>query len=109
MVVQPDIGVEIRHWLKILTYATLALYLALGCVVFYVWFKSRADSAELRREEQKTSAALCTPRHDLEIRVANTKEFGIPGIPPKIVKSQIKTQESTIHALDILVCPVGTG
>lgn len=63
------------------------------------------------REQQRTTAALCVLRADLERRVRMSREFlaenpqGIPGIPSAVLRKSIADQQRTVDALAPLDCP----
>ncbi len=59
---------------------------------------------------RETNNSLCALRNDLEVRVADSKDFleenpnGIPGISTKVILDGISNQERTIEALSNLSC-----
>lgn len=58
----------------------------------------------------RTQHALCTFRDDLQSRVDGTHRFlrenpqGIPGVPNKLIRTQVAGQEATLRSLRGLWC-----
>jgi hypothetical protein len=102
-----DVGTQIKHWLRILTLSTIALYLLLGAALGYGWYA-------LHRDEARTNTALCSLRADREQSNASSREFlrehphGIPGISPAAIRQGIANQQRTIDSLSGLRCNDGT-
>lgn len=94
-----SIGVQIKRALKVLTAATVVLYLIVGGV-----------SALNYHNQSVTEDALCALRADLERRVEGSEKFlkehpnGIKGISRATILTGIKNQEATIKALNSLSC-----
>jgi hypothetical protein len=63
------------------------------------------------QESDRSTAALCSLRRDLEVRVAAGDQFlrdhphGIPGIPAGTLRTSTDGQRRTINALSNLKCP----
>jgi cell division protein FtsX len=102
-----DIAEEIRTMLRWLTIAVVVcLVVAVGVGLFAITLASRvADQTD------RTNAALCTFRADIETRAIQTEEFlrehpeGVAGIPAATLRQSLKGQRSTVAALGSLNCP----
>jgi hypothetical protein len=92
-------GESIKRSLRLLTAATVVLYLAL--FAFGAW--TYHDS---RRNHQ----ALCALRGDLQARIASSTSFliahpeGVAGISAKVIHDGIVNQQRTVRALHNLSC-----
>lgn len=97
----PDrpIGESIQRSLRILTVATVVLFLIVGGIALWVWSSARENHD-----------ALCALRGDLERRVTTSKKFlednpaGIPGVDPAVIQAGIDNQRATVRALSGLSC-----
>jgi hypothetical protein len=102
---------EFHRHLWYLSVATVLLFVALAAVVYWGVTSSQKDRRELRKEEVRTTSALCSLRRDLEGRIASTQDFlnkhphGIPGIPVATIRTSLNNQRATVKSLDILACP----
>lgn len=94
------IAEDLQRALRVLTVATIVLYLICIGVAVKVYTDNRS-----------TTDALCTLRTDLVKRVASSQNFlkehpdGIPGISPKVIIDGIDNQQRSIEALSGLHCP----
>lgn len=110
-----DIAAELRRALRYLTASTIILYVALGALFSVGLYDSRTKRDEVRRDEARTSAALCTLRADISHRVQASKDFllahpkGIPGISQATLAASIASQAATVTALAGLPCDGGGG
>lgn len=102
-----DIGTSIQKSLRNLTIAVgVCLIIALGVGVYAVSLAVR-----IGEESEKTTAALCTLRQDLQVRVDATERFlvdhpkGFAGIPAVQLRQSLDGQKRTIAALSSLECP----
>lgn len=65
---------------------------------------------EVRHNQQSTVAALCTFRHDLELRAIASQNFlvthpnGIPGISAATIEASVTMEKRTIRSLQLLPC-----
>lgn len=102
---------EFHRHLTYLSVATVLLFVALAAVVYWGVTSSQNDRRELRKEEVRTTSALCAFRHDLESRIRQSADFlakhpnGIPGIPVGTIRTSLNNQRATVKSLDILTCP----
>jgi hypothetical protein len=93
------------NW-TVVVLAILLLTLFLGSFVV-----SAIQRNEIRKVTATTTSALCTLRHNLEIRVAASRQFlkdhpnGIQGIPASAIEQDIANEQKTIDALNVLICP----
>lgn len=94
------VQVHTRSWRRRATAGFLILAVAFG----YLFFDSRDQSSRI-------NAALCTFRHDIEMRVAGSEKFladhpqGFAGIPAATIRVSLDGQKRTIRALASLKCP----
>ncbi len=66
------------------------------------------------KQGRQAKAALCAFKHDIEVRVASSREFlrehpgGIAGIPVVVIASSINNEQATVDALTgVLNCKEG--
>lgn len=91
---------DLQRALRLLTAATIVLYLICIGVAVKVYTDSRS-----------TTDALCTLRTDLVKRVNSSRNFlkdhpnGVSGISPKVIIDGIDNQQRSIEALKGLDCP----
>jgi hypothetical protein len=90
---------ELKRALRILTIATVVIYLFMGGIAIYTYSLS-----------QRNKRALCAIRHNAEDRVNSAQEFllkhpkGIPGITPDDLRRTIQIYETNARALDDVNC-----
>lgn len=95
------------RWLTVAVLLCLALSVSVG--VFAI-----AQSIKVANDSDRTVAALCTFRADLQSRVDQTERFlvdhpkGFAGIPRATLQQSADGQRRTIVALRSLQCPPPT-
>lgn len=102
----------LRKTLRRLVVMTVVLYMALAGfgVYFYIAVATTARRVEVTAEINRV--ALCALQHDLELRVAASREFleenpeGINGITPSFIRDGIENQQRTIAVLGVVDCSV---
>lgn len=102
-----DVGEEIIRRLRWLTVAVLVcLALSVGVGVFAI-----VQAVQVGHDSDRTTAALCTLRADLQSRVDQSEQFlskhpkGFAGIPAATIKQSLEGQQRTVTALQGLECP----
>lgn len=106
----PDIRAQILHSIKLLSRATIVLYLSVVLVAGLGFWSAQQQRKALARETEKTVMALCTFRADLQRRYEAGVDFlrenpdGIPGITAEDLQRSLDNQKSTLDALEGLPC-----
>ena len=101
---------ELKRTFRLLTVATVVLYLALAGLGLVGYIDATHRRAEIQEIALSTNTALCALRADLHRRVQNAVEFleknpeGFPGIPPAVIRQDIQSQRSAIDALKVIDC-----
>lgn len=109
-----DIGAALKRSLRVLTIATVALYLFVLAAVVYVGIDGHNKRVVLRASEGRTTAALCALRSDLNQRVLSS-ETALAIVPPgpktpieeaaiTSLKAGIVNTKRTVNALSGLRC-----
>lgn len=94
----------IPRWQLVLVYL---LIVAAGAAGFS---KTSAQQDDIQDLSQRTNAALCALRGDLQDRVYSGEQFlathphGIPGVPVATLRQSIDGQRRTVTALSSLRC-----
>lgn len=103
-----DIAHKLINRLRWLTFAVfVCLGLSVGVGVFAI-----VQSINVANDSDRTTAALCTFRSDLENRADQTDRLlalhpkGLAGIPAATLRQSVGGQRRTIAALSVLNCPV---
>lgn len=102
-----DIAEDIKRNLRLLTRATVGLYLVVIVVSGYLWYQNKTQG-------DRNTGALCALRQDLERRVAASEDFlsrnphGFPGISAATLQKSITDQQRSIVALSGLHCAPAT-
>ena len=101
---------ELQRTLRLLTVATVVLYLVLAGLGIAGYIDTAHRRAEIREIARSTNSALCALRGDLHRRVQNAVEFleknpgGVDGITPAVIRQGIQSQRSAIDALKVIDC-----
>ena len=105
-----SISGELSRGLRLLTVATVVLYLALATVGFVGYLDGARRRAEIAELADSTHSALCVFVDDLERRVETSQQFlkdnpdGIPGFSDEAIQTSIDNQLRTIDTLSGLGC-----
>jgi len=105
-----SISGELNRGLRVLTVATVVLYLVLATIGVVGYLDGAHRRAEIAELADKTHAALCVFVDDLERRVEISEQFlkdnpnGIPGISDETIQTSIDNQLRTIDTLSGLGC-----
>ena len=106
----PPVAAQLKRELRLVSIATVVLYVVVLATLVFVWFDSKSTDATLRRETVRTTNALCTFREDLARRARETQNFlaehpeGIPGISANTLRQSVINQQQTVNALQDLDC-----
>jgi hypothetical protein len=102
---------EVRNALRWLVVSTIVLWTLVVILGVFAWTSSQSQRAALEKTATETASALCTFRHDLELRVISTENFlkenpdGIPGFPRASIQQSLDNVRRTVVALATLPCP----
>lgn len=102
---------EIQKAIRVLTYATIGLFIVLIIVIVVGFVVIAKQGSDLRAETDSTNAALCSFKNDLQSRVDQTETYladhpeGFPGVPKGSLEASLKGQQSTLKSLSQLDCP----
>lgn len=94
-------------WVAVMT---VVMAVVLTVLIVYVAVSGADQRAEIKKVTTTTTKALCTLRHDFEVRVEQSRQFlkdhpnGFAGIPPQVIEQSIDQQQATIDALSDLNC-----
>lgn len=103
-------GNELRKALKLLTAATIAVYIALAGLGVIGWIDASNKRTDIEQLAEETNTALCKFRAGLENQVAGSEDFlkenpqGIPGLSAEAIQASIDRQRTTIKSLSDLDC-----
>jgi hypothetical protein len=90
---------SIKRSLRVLTAATVVLYIVVGGLSIWTY-----------RDSHSNRDALCALRADLQARIQTSTTFlvehpeGVAGIPAKTIRDGIINQQRTVNALSGLSC-----
>jgi uncharacterized protein YkwD len=107
----PDIRITIEHSIKVLGRWTAGLYLVIAVMLVAALIYASGQRARIERVTNDTVTALCTFRHDLQLRYDTGVKFlidhpdGIPGIPAETLQQSLRNQKQTLESLRELPCP----
>ena len=105
-----SISGELNRGLRVLTVATVVLYLVLATIGVVGYLDGAHRRAEIAKVALETHSALCVFVDDLERRVETSEQFlkdnpdGIPGISNETIQTSINNQLLTIDSLRGLGC-----
>lgn len=106
----PAIREQLLHSIKMLTRATIALFISILLVTSLGFYEANREREALEKETERTVSALCAFTHDLQVRYDNGVKFlednpeGIPGLSAEFIQNQLNNQQRTLTALGGLPC-----
>ena len=117
-----DIRQQLLKSIRLLTIATIGLFLAIGTLALVGFLDSRHQARDIKRSGERVEeiaennlAGLCALRADIQRRYDAGVEFlrenpdGIPGLSPETLQRSLDGQRATLDALDVIDCPTGEG
>lgn len=107
----PAVAKEIKTGLRTLIIATVVLYIVLFGVIIWAYIDSGNRRDAIAQVAVTTKKALCTFRHDLQLRIQASEQFlkdnpnGIVGITAEQIRQSLINQKQTVESLEDLRCP----
>ena len=113
-----DIRQQLLKSIRLLTIATVGLFLAIGLLATVAFLDSRHQARDIEQQAERVEeiaennlAGLCALRADIQRRYDSGVEFlrenpdGIPGLSRETLLRSLDGQRATLKALDIIECP----